>query len=1002
MEEAFEDRAQRVRTQEIIDVGDGYIPQEIEQVVTSPVDASDAAHNIQVHNDGVVEDLRHERFDDLVIENQRFVDVHAENQQLQTRLQTAEPALKEAATRYQELESASGADEMLLANLRASARQDAQKIIDLNDGKPEVEKQREDLRTELDELRDEHLNLEERWTEALASESEGLRKNRLAGTLSLRAYWNPAEEGHLGAAGIWTHPSNGQINKLAWALRRMPVRIAYPQLDVDPLGQTCIAYLALTTDDSKSFMKPNLAQNISSPSANRTKSSRPLRPLTMATGPRSFLTATSSSANPVFYDPIYYGYIPTDPPPDFTLPKPISEMLPAEKTQTLKDFAKRQRDALKEEEDKILKDYKFWRDKYHKDMIVAHTRGLEFLAEAIIKRDADDNYTDNRGSLPTKPQAGPGPTNRVSRLAQMLAVLFSMPSDVIQALLRGNFPALVRDVSQPLKAKVPHTPTRTSTSVDKANRKPYIYILHLVNRSFTNPNMQKMKGIMEYAKAYVRNVRSVAGENRPKRVIKDGVYTATAQELEKVFVIDRVKRKNDGNLFEEALTAQRFKTALQEGKTRVNCLYITSNSQLKGINKIIELTEAGMAKLQQEGWNPASPDPLPSTIASAGWTADAGKRRNDYYTHSGINGKIRIFDAIGRCLGYEGLSWQCLLLVWNKNAVSMAEHIAHVLGGTYVIQGGMNGEAAGISVRTADTIPRTCYKELERRLLNSSHWSLNRDATDDRNTTTLTSINNLPHYLRLKKEVNDASVKENDLKRQLEKITRQRLDKEKAEIKAFNRRIQSTGQLLEDIDELDKQLKQLKLIRDTIYAVKGVREFVHAAQEPDTTWIEPTQVPYSLLTQIQSLPRAEPMEEELEPVQEPERVVIEVSSPAASQSSSSSSSSPPSSGLARRPGGDDDGNNDPPPGPAQTTESVEESDAITGINYINYNHFNGLLVGVQRSGMGEEVMSYDEVMGEGSRRVEEMVRNYYRNHADAPRPPDYESSESESDAERQD
>jgi hypothetical protein len=46
----------------------------------------------------------------------------------------------------------------------------------------------------------------------------------------------------------------------------------------------------------------------------------------MATGPGSFRTPNSPSSIPIFYDSVYYGYIPTNPPPDFTLPKPPSEM----------------------------------------------------------------------------------------------------------------------------------------------------------------------------------------------------------------------------------------------------------------------------------------------------------------------------------------------------------------------------------------------------------------------------------------------------------------------------------------------------------------------------------------------------------------------------------------------------------------------------------------------------------------------------------------------------
>lgn len=43
-------------------------------------------------------------------------------------------------------------------------------------------------------------------------------------------------------------------------------------------------------------------------------------------------------------------------------------------------------------------------------------------------------------------------------------------------------------------------------------------------------------------------------------------------------------------------------------------------------------------------------------------------------------------------------------------------------------------------------------------------------------------------------------------------------------------------------------------------------------------------------------------------------------------------------------------------------------------------------------------MSYAELLDEGSRRVEQMLRDYHRAHVDAPRPPDYQSSESESES----
>jgi len=95
----------------------------------------------------------------------------------------------------------------------------------------------------------------------------------------------------------------------------------------------------------------------------------------------------TSTSTPILYDPVYYGYIPTSPSPDFTLPKPISEMKPQEKTQTMERFASRLKNALhEEEEENILQGVTFWKDEHHKAMMVALARGDEFLAEEIIKR----------------------------------------------------------------------------------------------------------------------------------------------------------------------------------------------------------------------------------------------------------------------------------------------------------------------------------------------------------------------------------------------------------------------------------------------------------------------------------------------------------------------------------------------------------------------------------------------------------------------------------------
>lgn len=91
------------------------------------------------------------------------------------------------------------------------------------------------------------------------------------------------------------------------------------------------------------------------------------------------------SNNPVFADEVYFGYVPSDPAPDFSLHKDIHDMTALEKQDTLKRFAKSQADAHLEDENRRLRD-RYWRDDHHKRMIVAQERGDEYLAEAIVKR----------------------------------------------------------------------------------------------------------------------------------------------------------------------------------------------------------------------------------------------------------------------------------------------------------------------------------------------------------------------------------------------------------------------------------------------------------------------------------------------------------------------------------------------------------------------------------------------------------------------------------------
>lgn len=420
--------------------------------------------------------------------------------------------------------------------------------------------------------------------------------------------------------------------------------------------------------------------------------------------------------------------------------------------------------------------------------------------------------------------------DKVEVLAQLLGVLFSMPKEVKQALLRGNFSALLRDPStdQPLKGKTPPTPVRDSTARDKSLWKPYIYILHLVTNRFRNPTMKTMRTILEYANDYVRNVREAGAGDTPMRRIRDQNYTANIRDMDRVLRIERAKQNERGGLLQGALTLTAFNKAIADGTKELPCLYITSNSQLAGIKETIKLTTAWLDKLEQDGWSPDSADPLPYTIPASGWTANAPKRRYEYYSHKGINGKILLFDAISRAMNFDGLSWRCLLLVWDKRIVSMAEHIAHVLGGTYVAQGGLNSQAAGISVATKNQISSAVYKDLQGKLNQTVHWPQNMDATRARTLEIRASLDALPRYLQLKQELSSMLKTRDSSTKALEEAKREQAEKEQEQVAALNRRVMITGQLLNDLDCQDKCIKKLKSIRDALYASPELVEILSA------------------------------------------------------------------------------------------------------------------------------------------------------------------------------
>jgi len=63
-------------------------------------------------------------------------------------------------------------------------------------------------------------------------------------------------------------------------------------------------------------------------------------------------------------------------------------------------------------------------------------------------------------------------------------------------------------------------------------------------------------------------------------------------------------------------------------------------------------------------------------------------------------------------------------MAWDKRIVSMAEHLVHILGGTYATQGGVHSTSAGLSVKTkADITTATCQK-YERHFANTSRRAI--------------------------------------------------------------------------------------------------------------------------------------------------------------------------------------------------------------------------------------------------------------------------------------
>lgn len=89
--------------------------------------------------------------------------------------------------------------------------------------------------------------------------------------------------------------------------------------------------------------------------------------------------------NMLFDDPVFTGYIPTNPAPRFTMTKSILDMSAAEKKQKLLEFAREQKDAMDAEARNILSG-KYTTDSMHARLLVALHRGDEYFAEQLIIR----------------------------------------------------------------------------------------------------------------------------------------------------------------------------------------------------------------------------------------------------------------------------------------------------------------------------------------------------------------------------------------------------------------------------------------------------------------------------------------------------------------------------------------------------------------------------------------------------------------------------------------
>lgn len=155
-------------------------------------------------------------------------------------------------------------------------------------------------------------------------------------------------------------------------------------------------------------------------------------------------------------------------------------------------------------------------------------------------------------------------------------------------------------------------------------------------------------------------------------------------------------------------------------------------------------------------------------------------------------------------------------MAWDKRIVSMAEHLVHILGGTYATQGGVHSTSAGLSVKTkADITTATCQK-YERHFANTSRWPHNLTPTKTRTVDMRESIASLPVYFNVEQDLRLITVRRGELVRELEMARQEQTRLQAQERASWLLRADITGQSLNEMEQMMKYREKLKAIRDIL------------------------------------------------------------------------------------------------------------------------------------------------------------------------------------------